>query len=629
MQVKILSIAAALMILASCGGSDAKKEGDKKEPKETKNVIPHPKDVHTFSNYEEAYCTHLHLDIAVNFDSSKITGSATYDVVVKGTDKMIFDTKVLDITKVEVDGKEVTWANGQNDELLGTALIVPVTEKAKKVKIHYNTRKESEALQWLSAQQTAGKKHPYLFTQGEAILTRSWIPCQDTPAKRITYSAKVTLPKELMAVMSASNPQVKNDQGVYEYEMKQSIPVYLMALAAGDLEFKEIGKRTGVYTEPSMIAACANELQDTEKMLEAAEKLYGPYKWERYDVIVLPPSFPFGGMENPRLTFATPTIIAGDRSLISLIAHEMAHSWSGNLVTNATWDDFWLNEGFTVYFERRIMEELYGKEYSDMLALLGHQDLLAQIEGLQGQIDDTKLKLDLSGRSPDDGMTDIAYEKGSFFLRMLEATAGRAKFDAFLKKYFEEHQFQTISTEGFVAYLNENLIDKYKLKVNVDEWVFGQGLPQNCAVIASDRFKAVEQSIHEWQEGKAAKELNTSAWSTHEWMHFLKNLPPIMKGDQLQELDAAFNFTNSGNAEILCLWFQLAIKNNYAVANPKIEDFLVRIGRRKFLTPLYTALLEKDEAGKQFALKIYKKARPNYHFVATNTMDQLLGWKNN
>ncbi len=627
MQVKILSLAAALLILASCGGSDAKKEGDKKEPKETKNVIPHPKDVHTFSNYEEAYCTHLHLDIAVNFDSSKITGSVTYDVVVKGTDKMIFDTKVIDIIKVEVDGKEVTWANGQVDELLGTALIVPVTEKSKKVAIHYSTRKESEALQWLSAQQTAGKKHPYLFTQGEAILTRSWIPCQDTPAKRITYSAKVTLPKELMAVMSASNPQVKNEEGVYEYEMKQSIPVYLMALAAGDLEFKEIGKRTGVYTEPSMIAACANELQDTEKMLEAAEKLYGPYKWERYDVIVLPPSFPFGGMENPRLTFATPTIIAGDRSLISLIAHEMAHSWSGNLVTNATWDDFWLNEGFTVYFERRIMEELYGKEYSDMLALLGHQDLLAQIEGLQAQIDDTKLKLDLSGRSPDDGMTDIAYEKGSFFLRMLENAAGRAKFDAFLKKYFEEHQFQTISTEGFVAYLNENLIDKYNLKANVDEWVFGQGLPQNCAVISSDRFKAVEQSIHEWQEGKPAKELNTAEWSTHEWMHFLKNLPPIMKGDQLKELDAAFDLTNSGNAEILCLWFQLAIKNNYTVANPKIEDFLVRIGRRKFLTPLYTALLEKDEAGKQFALKIYKRARPNYHFVATNTMDQLLGWK--
>lgn len=629
MQVKILSLAAAAMIFASCGGSDSeKKEGDNKEPKETKNVIPHPKDVHTFSNYEEAYCTHLFLDINVNFDSSKITGSATYDVVVaSGVDTMIFDTKVLDIKGVTVDGKEVTWVNGQVDELLGTALLVPVTDKTKKVSISYSTRKESEALQWLGAQQTAGKKHPYLFTQGEAILTRSWIPCQDTPAKRITYSAKVTLPKELMAVMSASNPQTKNEEGVYQYEMKQSIPVYLMALAAGDLEFKSIGKRTGVYTEPSMIEACSNELQDTEKMLEAAEKLYGPYKWERYDVIVLPPSFPFGGMENPRLTFATPTIIAGDRSLISLIAHEMAHSWSGNLVTNATWDDFWLNEGFTVYFERRIMEELFGKEYSDMLALLGHQDLLAQIEGLQGQIDDTKLKLDLSGRSPDDGMTDIAYEKGSFFLRMLEETAGRKKFDEFLTKYFEEHQFQTMSTEAFVAYLNENLIDKYNLKVNVEEWVFGQGLPQNCAVISSDRYKAVEQSIHEWQEGKPAKELATSAWSTHEWMHFLKNLPPIMKGDQLKELDAAFNFTNSGNAEILCLWFQLAIKNNYATANPKIEDFLVRIGRRKFLTPLYTALLEKDEAGKQLALKIYKKARPNYHFVATNTMDQLLGWK--
>ena len=627
MQVKILSLLAAALIFVSCGGSADKKEGDKSSPKKTKNVIAHPKDTHTFSNYEQAYCTHLFLDININFDSTKISGSATYDVVVNNTDTMIFDTKTITIDKVTVDGKEVVWAKGKVDELLGTALLVPVTEKTKKVSIRYSTDKESEAVQWLTPQQTAGKKYPFLFTQGEAILTRSWIPCQDTPAKRITYSAKVTLPNELMAVMSATNPQTKNDQGVYEFEMKQSIPVYLMALAAGDLEFRSIGKRTGVYSEPSMIEACTFELEDTEKMLEAAEKLYGAYKWERYDIIVLPPSFPFGGMENPRLTFATPTIIAGDKSLISLIAHEMAHSWSGNLVTNATWNDFWLNEGFTVYFERRIMEELLGREYSEMSSLLGHQDLLAQIEGLQDQMNDTKLKLDLSGRSPDDGMTDIAYEKGAFFLRMLEEAAGRKNFDAFLTKYFAEHQFQTISTEAFLDYLNENLIDKYNLKVNVEEWVFGQGLPQNCAVISSDRFKMVEQNINDWQEGKPASELKTSKWSTHEWLHFLKNLPPIMKGDQLKELDAAFNFTNSGNSEILCLWFELAIKNNYTAANSKIEEFLTKIGRRKFLTPLYTALIEKDESGKKIANKIYTKARPNYHFVSTNTIDQLLGWK--
>lgn len=627
MQAKFLVIASAAVLLTMCSGpAEENKEGNK-EAKETKRVVPHPKDVHTFSNYEKAYCTHLSLDIAINFDSSKISGSATYDVVVGEADTMIFDTKVLNIEKVLVDGKEVVWANGQQDELLGTALLVPVTDKSKKVSIFYSTNKESEALQWLQPQQTAGKKHPYLFTQGEAILTRSWIPCQDTPAKRLTYDAKVTLPKDLMAVMSASNPQEKNEEGVYTYEMKQSIPIYLMALAAGDLEFKSLGKRTGVYTEPSMIDACANELADTEKMLDAAEKLYGPYAWERYDVIVLPPSFPFGGMENPRLTFATPTIIAGDRSLVSLIAHEMAHSWSGNLVTNATWDDFWLNEGFTVYFERRIMEELYGREYSEMLSMLGHQDLLATIEGLQTQIDDTKLKLDLSGRSPDDGMTEIAYEKGAFFLRMLEEAAGRKNFDEFLRGYFEEHKFQTISTEGFVGYLEENLIKKYNLKINVDEWVFGQGLPQNCAVVSSARFKAVENNIQEWQAGKPAKELKTSEWTTQEWLHFLKNLSPIMTIAQMKDLDEAFGFTNSGNAEILCQWFQLAIKNNYTVANPKIEDFLTRIGRRKFLTPLYTALLERDASGKQMALSIYKKARPNYHFVATNTMDQLLGWK--
>lgn len=607
--------------------SPTEENKEKEKEREVKKVVAHPKDVHTYANTDFAYTSHLFLDINIDFKSKKISGVATYDLVNKGVDTIIFDTKDLTIESIQVDGAAVDFAFGHKDEMMGTALCVPIKKDSKKVAIKYSTSENSEAVQWLNPQQTAGKKYPYLFTQGEAILTRSWIPCQDTPGIRITYDAKVTLPKELMAVMSATNPTAKNNEGVYEFKMQQSIPVYLISLAAGDLAFKPIGARTGVYTEPSMLDACANELQDTEKMLEAAERLYGPYKWERYDVIVLPPSFPFGGMENPRLTFATPTIIAGDRSLISLIAHEMAHSWSGNLVTNATWDDFWLNEGFTVYFERRIMEELLGREYAEMLGQLGHQDLLAEIEGLQAQIDDTKLKLDLSGRSPDDGMTEIAYEKGAFFLRMLEEAAGREKFDAFLTKYFSEHQFQTISTEGFVAYLNENLIDKYKLKVNVDEWVYGQGLPRNCSNISSVRFQKVEEAIQQWQDGKPAKELETANWSTHEWLHFLKNLSPIMKIEQMKDLDNAFGFTNSGNSEILCLWFQLTIKNNYTLADKKIEDFLIRIGRRKFLTPLYTALLEKGESGKKMAINIYEKARPNYHFVSTNTMDQLLGWK--
>ena len=589
-------------------------------------VVNDAVDNHSYAKPGQAYSTHLFLDVEINFEKKQIEGVAHWDIKNPGgNDKIVFDTKGLNIKKVMVDGKNVAnFSMGKADELLGTPLEIAITKKSRKISIYYNTTDASEALQWLNPKQTAGKKHPYLFTQGEAILTRTWIPCQDSPGRRITYSAKVKLPKELMAVMSATNPTKRNEKGIYTFEMKQPIPTYLIALAAGDIEYRAIGKRTGVYSEPSMIEKASSELVDVEKMLNAAEKLYGQYKWEKYDVIVLPPSFPFGGMENPRLTFATPTILAGDRSLTSLIAHEMAHSWSGNLVTNATWDDFWLNEGFTVYFERRIMEELYGKEYTDMLAMLGYQDLLNEISGLNAE--DTKLKLNLCKRNPDDGMTEIAYEKGAFFLRTLEEAAGREKFDVFLKEYFSRHQFQTMTTEKFVEYLNAELVTKYNLAINVNEWIYEQGLPKNCAQAWSDKFKKVEEAIARWKDGTKPAELPTKNWSTHEWLHFLRHLPGELNNDQMNELDVAFGFTLSGNSEILTEWLKLSIRYKYNKAYAKLEEFLTNVGRRKFIKPLYAELIKTDE-GKAMALEIYGKARDNYHSVSSNTLDTMLGWK--
>lgn len=620
------SLFIAIVLLTACGGGENNTETG--NPADEKLKIPYVRDEHSFANISKVKASHLYLDINVDFDNKQISGTANYDVINSGGDTMIFDTKYLIIEKVIIDDKtEAKFVLGKGDDLLGTPLVVPVPRDIKKIAIQYKTTDQSEALQWLTAEQTAGKKQPYLFTQGEAILTRSWIPIQDTPGNRITYSAKVKAPKDLMVVMSATNPQEKNAEGVYEFEMKQAIPSYLIAMAIGDLEFRSLGARSGVYTEPSMMEKCAFELGDTEKMLEAAEKLYGPYAWDRYDIIVLPPSFPFGGMENPRLTFATPTIIAGDKSLVSLIAHEMAHSWSGNLVTNATWDDFWLNEGFTVYIERRIMEELYGREYEEMLAQLGYRDLLNEVDGLsQANPDDTKLKLDLSGRNPDDGMTDIAYEKGAFFLRMLEEKAGRDKFDPFLKSYFTEHSFQNMTTEGFINYLQVNLIEKHQLNVNVDEWINGQGIPNNISMISSTRFKKVDESIAAWTSGTPAAKLNTKDWSTHEWLHFLKSIPQTLSASQIADLDNAFKLTESGNAEILCVWLEIAINSKYKKAYPKVEYFLTNIGRRKFLTPLYKALVQNEE-GKELARKIYIKARGSYHFIATNTIDKIVGYK--
>ena len=513
---------------------------------------------------------------------------------------------------------------------LGRALEVAIQPGTKRVNIAYHTGDRSRALQWLSPQQTADRTKPFLFTQGEAILARTWIPVQDSPGIRFTYNATVRVPSDLMAVMSASNPQVKSADGVYQFRMEQPIPAYLVALAVGDIAFEATGDRTGVYAERSVVKKAAWEFADMGRMLEIAEGLYGPYRWDRYDVIVLPPSFPFGGMENPRLTFATPTIIAGDRSLAALIAHEMAHSWSGNLVTNATWDDFWLNEGFTVYFENRICEAIYGADYAEMLQLLGRQDLTGTLEEIakSAHPEDSKLHLDLKDREPDDGMTDVAYEKGFAFLRLIEEQVGRPKFDAFLRAYFDQFAFQSMTTQRFIAHLEEHLLKPNKVELNITAWVEGTGLPANAPTILSDRFVMVDVESKRWSDGTPALDLNVSTWSTFEWMHFLRQLPSSLTDVRMRELDNTFHFTQSGNAEILATWLEQCIHNDYDPAFAKLDEFLTNVGRRKFLVPLYTALIA-TEKGKVMALNIYGHARPNYHAVSVRTLDDLLAWKAN
>jgi aminopeptidase N len=427
----------------------------------------------------------------------------------------------------------------------------------------------------------------------------------------------------MMAVMSATNPTEKSDDGTYYFEMKKPVPAYLIALAVGDIAFKSVGPRTGVYAEPSMLEASVYEFGETEQMLEIAEDLYGTYPWERYDMIILPPSFPFGGMENPRLTFVTPTVVAGDRSLVSLIAHELAHSWSGNLVTNATWNDFWLNEGFTVYFERRIMEELYGDDYNRMLAMLGKQDLENEIEDLGAKSDDTHLYLNLEGRDPDDGMTDIAYEKGALFLKLLEDKVGRKKFDRFLNKYFDENKFQSMTTQRFIPYLKSHLIEPNHVDINIEEWIYGPGLPSNCPVIESDRFEKVDELITRFQGNAAEIAPSTTEWTTHEWIHFIRHLPNDISIQRLAALDNEFNFAQSGNSEIAAAWYEVAIDRGYAPQiMGDIETFLIGVGRRKFLMPLYGGMKDNDMLEK--AQNIYSKSRQNYHAVSVQSLDKLL-----
>ena len=430
------------------------------------------------------------------------------------------------------------------------------------------------------------------------------------------------------ALMSAENDPQASRSGEYHFKMTQPIPSYLIALAVGDLEFKPLGSRTGVYAEPSIAAKAAKEFEDTEKMLVATEKLYGPYRWGRYDLLVLPPSFPYGGMENPRLTFATPTIIAGDKSLVSLVAHELAHSWSGNLVTNATWSDFWLNEGFTTYVTQRIIEAVYGPERAAMEEVLERQELMELLKTLPEP--DQILHINLAGRNPEEGVTDIPYAKGAAFLRHLEKAYGRARFDAFVRSYFDHFSFQSIRTSDFVNYLNQHLVtsggEAGPSKVPVEEWIYKPGIPASAPQPSSPVFARVEQQAQQWLNGQLpASKLQTASWSYHEWQHFLRTLPTPLPKERMAQLDAAFRFSRSGNSEILHQWLLMAIRSDYAPAYPKLEEFLVSVGRRKFLKPLYSELV-KTEAGRLRAMTIYRKARPGYHPIAVATLDEILTW---
>ena len=588
-------------------------------------------DSHSFSKPNEAVAKHLDLDIKVDFDSQMISGKAswTIDNIAKGNE-IIFDENSLNITKVTIgnDEKETKFELGKEVEFHGKPLKITIEPNTTKVNIYYNTTKECVALQWLKPEQTADKKHPFVFSQGQSIWSRTWIPCQDSPSIRFTYNAKVTVPKDLIALMSAVNPQQKNNTGVYTFKQDKAIPSYLMAIAVGDVEFKPIDERTGVYAEHSVVDKAKWEFAELGKMVVAAEKLFGPYRWGRYDVIVLPPSFPFGGMENPNLTFLTPTVLAGDRSLTSLLAHELGHSWSGNLVTNATWDDIWLNEGFTTYVEHRIGEEVYGTKEAKMQDVLSRKVLHSAIEDYGKDSPETRLKINSSGKNADDALSDIPYEKGYAFLQTVEAAVGRDKFDKFITGYFNAHSFQSITTEDFVAYFNKNLIKGDKAladKIRLDEWIYKPGIPANIINPVSEDFNAIDVIQKTWRT-TGVKGLSQKIKSTNERIHFIDHLPKDLTVEEMSAIDKEFNFTNGGNFVIRRQWFIPSIQHQYKFAYPQIEKFLTSYSRTYSLTPLYKEMIKTPE-GKIWAQQIYDKAKPGYHATTVEAINGIFKGK--
>lgn len=594
-----------------------------------KQEIPKPeKDPHSFSDPLSCKVQHLDLDVKVLFDSQKISGSAEYTLSQSCRDSLILDMMGLLILGVEVfNGQAYTSSEFRitdTDSILGNGLVIPVGKNIQKVKVHYETSSDATALQWVPAEQTANKKHPFLFTQSQSIYARSWIPCPDGPGMRFSYHAKVTIPKELMVVMSAEGSTQKNDSGIYHFRMELPIPAYLLALAVGDFGFQSIGPRTGVYAPNEWLRAAHWEFEDLEKMLVTTEQLYGPYPWGRYDVVVLPGSFPFGGMENPRMTFLTPTVIAGDKSLTALLAHELAHSWSGNLVTNASWNDFWLNEGFTTYIESRIMESLYGSDYADMLSLLGLQDLHKTIEEIGAESPLTCLHLKLQGMDPEEALTDVAYEKGKALLRFLEERKGRKALDEFLKAYFKEFAFQSNTTEGFLNFAKKHLLHEHDpLLDTLHLWVYQPGHPIVLGNYSRKKFDQVESYISFILKGNRPDTSLSNHWTTHEYLHFIRKLPDSKDSELCLRIDQTYQFKQRKNAEIRCAWLIYGIENQYTgEIQASIEDFLQTVGRRKFVLPIYKALA--DNGYQDLARSLFKSYRHLYHPITRLSIEKEL-----
>jgi leukotriene A-4 hydrolase/aminopeptidase len=573
-------------------------------------------DPHSYFDDAQPRTQSWHLRLRVDFDRKVLEGEATLLFPAGASGVLDLDTKGLTIHRIHVTATltKIPFELGEEDPILGRRLRLHLPPGTMGVTLAYETSPEAIGLQWLSPEQTEGKAHPFLFSQCQAIHARTLVPCQDCAVARVSYDAEITVPEGLSAVMSAG-PAGDAAAGAgwhcFRFRMPQPIPSYLLALAVGELESRDLSPRVRVWAEPATIEKAAWEFAETETFVQKAEGLFGPYDWDRYDMLVLPPSFPYGGMENPRMTFLTPTLLAGDRSLVDVVAHELAHSWTGNLVTNATAEHFWLNEGFTVWAERRILRALHGEEAATLGWAIGQKALDDSLSRFTDQPELTKLRTHLEGIDPDDAFSNVPYEKGARLVIALERAVGEAAFDGFLKAYMKRFRFQSITTEQFCAFTEEQF-PGLLARVNADVWLHEPGMPADAPRFVSPRLEALTALAEGWKSGQRPSEEQAQHWSMSELLIYLQHLPRELSLEDCAWLDGRLELTERGNYELLVEWLCIAVGSGYAPVFERVRQVLSTVGRMKYVRPLYQAL-GKTQAGRALAREVFAMAAPTYH----------------
>ncbi len=590
-------------------------------------------DPHSYFDSDQPRIRHLDLELTVDFERHLVASRVTLTFERPASGPLDLDTKGLKVETATTDrGRPVTYRLFDGEPILGRRLRLDLPGETRGVALACETAPDAVGLQWLGPEQTAGRRHPFMFTQFQPIHARTMIPCQDSPMVRSTYRAAVHVPAALTAVMSAgpagSRPGADGAGGgggggggrrTLHFEMPQPIPSYLMALAVGDLASRDLSPRARVWAEPVTVEAAAWEFAEVEAMIATAERLFGPYEWERYDMLVLPPSFPYGGMENPRMTFLTPTVLAGDRSLVDVVAHELAHSWTGNLVTNATMDHFWVNEGFTTWAERRILEALRGEAAAAVSWAIGQSALKEAMARFGDESPMTVLRTHLEGVDPDDVYSSVPYEKGSLFVAVLERAVGRERFDRVIREYIRQFHFTSITTEELMAFLEREL-PGIAARVDADAWLHRPGLPANAPVFRSASLEALTSLADRWADGARPGAADVAKWSPNELLVYLRRLPQQLDEASCRWLDGTLGLMGRDNYEILVEWLTIAAGSDYEPAFARLREVLTRVGRMKYLRPLFKAMGAHART-RALARDIYAHAAPGWHVLSRRAVE--------